>query len=172
MKLVSHLFGHFHFLIKQWSRNWLVFFWKLPFSNDEKKRLNWFHNFFSHNLLFLGPRGPLVEPSMSTRPVPQQFFLSSYIQAYMPYESPEVSLNHHDGVRKCSVLSWTFLTNAQFVLVLIVRSVCTTFDPLRSLTAMHIRWPYWLRHIHWIWMRKHFKKWKIRNIDFFLWLIF
>ena len=27
---------------------------------------------------FLGPRGPLVEPSMSTRPpVPQQFFLSS-----------------------------------------------------------------------------------------------
>ena len=48
---------------------------------------------------FLGPRGPLVEPSMSTRPVPQQFFLSSYIQAYMPYGSSEVSSNQPDGTK-------------------------------------------------------------------------
>ena len=51
---------------------------------------------------FLGPRGPLVEPSIfpSTRPVrPQQLFQSSYIQAYMPYESSEVSSNQPDGTK-------------------------------------------------------------------------
>ena len=47
-----------------------------------------------HIFEFLGPRGPLVEPSIfpSTRPVPQQFFWITYIQAYMRYESSEVLL--------------------------------------------------------------------------------
>ena len=36
----------------------------------------------------------------STRPVrPRQFFQSSYIQAYMPYESSEVSSNQPDGTK-------------------------------------------------------------------------
>ena len=57
---------------------------------------------------FLGPRGPLVEPSIfPSRPVrPQQFFQSSYIQAYMPYESSEVSSNQPDGTKgshRCSL---------------------------------------------------------------------
>ena len=57
------------------------------------------------SILFLGPRGPLVEPSIlhPSRPVPstrpQQFFLSSYIQAYMPYGSSEVSSNQPDGTK-------------------------------------------------------------------------
>ena len=52
-------------------------------------------------LSFLGPRGPLVEPSNPRPPVPSvrnKFFQSSYIQAYMPYESSEVSSNT-DGTK-------------------------------------------------------------------------
>ena len=62
---------------------------------------------------FLGPRGPLVEPSIlhpSTRPVPSRpatIFLSSHIQAYMPHESSKVSTNQPCTVKYRPIQSST-----------------------------------------------------------------
>ena len=51
---------------------------------------------------FLGPLGPLVIPLVD---LPARRLWITYVQAYVPYESSEVSSNQPDGVRKSSVLS-------------------------------------------------------------------
>ena len=48
---------------------------------------------------FLGPGGPLVLPLVELYTRPQEKSGSQYIQAYMPYESSEVSSNQPDGTK-------------------------------------------------------------------------
>ena len=86
-----------------WLPRYMYLMWLLEYSRRGFKEIiirHWRVPASRPNPNFLGPRGPLVLPLVECPSVRvQEKSGSQYIQAYMPYESSEVSSNQPDGTK-------------------------------------------------------------------------